>query len=1325
MGSVEVKAHVVSADEREGGLRNLLNFGHSIGHAFEGILTPQILHGECVAIGMVLEASLARYLGVLKASAVSRLTNCIAKYGLPTSSKDAVIQERSANKRCSVEELLTVMSVDKKNDGTKKRIVLLSAIGRTYERKATVVADKDIKVILSPAIEISPSKSIPSNISCTPPGSKSVSNRSLVLAALGQGACRIRNLLHSHDTEVMLDALVKLKGATFSWEEDGEILVVRGNGGMLTPCDEELYLGNAGTASRFLASVATLAKPSKHDSSVLTGNKRMKVRPIGPLVDTLEANGAVISFLEKRGSLPLKIKATGGIEGGDINLDAKVSSQFVSSLLMCAPYAKKPVTLRLVGGKPVSQPYIDMTTAMMASFGVKVTKSTSEEHTYHIPQAVYQNPAEYSVESDASSATYPLAMAAIQGTTCTVPNIGSGSLQGDARFAVDVLRPMGCTVDQTETSTTVTGPPKGQLRPLKEIDMEPMTDAFLTACVLAAVSQGSNGDNVTRIIGIANQRVKECDRIRAMKDELAKFGVFCEELPDGIEVHGVKIEDLGNAQGGINCYDDHRVAMSFSVLAQASSHKTLIEERECVGKTWPEWWDVLYQLFDVHLDGVELHKSLAKNETPSGFTQKSIFIIGMRGAGKTTTGSWAAEVLGWPFIDLDTQLESDSGQTIPELIKSVGWPGFRKAELSLLKKTIMEKPTGHIFACGGGVVEEAEGRQLLSDYHSSGGIVLALHRSIRDLMDFLQVDKTRPAYTEDMMGVWLRREPWFRQCSNFQYYSQRSGTHSLKGASRDFCRFLRTITGRTRPLEAIMKKPHSFFVSLTSPSISALLPLIDEIVVGADAVELRVDLLEDPQAPNRSPSLEYVEEQLASLRSSCSLPIIFTIRTRSQGGRFPDGAHGEILALYRLALRTGIEFLDVEMQLPADTLSSVQKIKGQTKIIASHHDPKGQLSWSNGSWVPFYNKALQYGDIIKLIGLAKTQNDNVQLVQFKDWAASAHSTPLIALNMGIDGQLSRIQNGFLTPVSHPALPFLAAPGQLSAAAIRQGLVLHGVIKPKQFYLYGKPITSSRSPALHNTLFKANGLPHNYGLIETDRATDTVSTLRAEDFGGASVTIPLKLDIMPYLDEVSDDARIIGAVNTIIPDPSRTSVQGGQYLLGQNTDWRGMRLLLEKAGVADGQGQSGLIIGGGGTARAAVFALHAMGLSPLYVLGRSPEKLAAMVKTFPKDYDLKVLSSPEDIKQVERMPTVAIGTIPADKPIDPEMRELICQIFESQGQHQKTLLEMAYKPRVTPLMQLAKDAGWITIPGLESLAGQGFFQVMLACSFSISEMLTDI
>ncbi|CBY01360.1 similar to pentafunctional polypeptide AROM [Plenodomus lingam JN3] len=1321
LGSVRVKAEVVSADEREGGLRNLLNFGHSIGHAYEAILTPQILHGECVAIGMVKEAELARYLGVLDPSAVARLTKCIASYGLPTSLADKTVRRRSANKHCPVDELIKIMAVDKKNAGAVKKIVLLSGIGRTYEKKASSVADRDIKIALSPSIAVHPGVPSDLDVTCTPPGSKSISNRVLVLAALGTGPCRITNLLHSDDTQVMLDALAKMQGASFAWEDDGKVLVVTGNGGNLKATSSELYLGNAGTAARFLTSVTALCRPVESiTSTIVTGNARMKERPIAPLVKSLRTMGVEIEYVEKEGGLPLRIQACSGFGSdsftGDIELTANVSSQYVSSILLSAPYSKKPVTLRLVGGKVISQPYIDMTIAMMASFGVQVERSASDPNTYHIPNKPYTNPSTYEVESDASSATYPLAIAAITGTTCTVPNIGSGSLQGDARFAIEVLRPMGCKVEQSKTSTTVTGPPRGELKAVKEIDMEPMTDAFLTASVLAAVASSDGTSTTTRIYGIANQRVKECNRIQAMEDELAKFGVTCRQFDDGIEVDG-KGYDLATPQVGIHCYDDHRVAMSFAVLSLVAPAPVLILEKDCTGKTWPGYWDSLNQIFKVSLEGVELSTHSHGSKAASKSADRSIFIIGMRGAGKTTAGGWAARTLGRPLIDLDTALEEHVGMTIPEFISTRGWDGFRDEELQLLKRTVKEKPTGYVFACGGGIVESPEAREVLVDWHKQGGIVLLVSRDITKVVEFLQIDKSRPAYVEDIMPVWLRRKPFYDQCSNYRFHSQALESVGLASTQAQFARFLNTITGKNSVLKALKKKKHSFFVCLSAPELQSCIQTLPEIVVGADAVELRVDLLVDPNGQEGLPTPEYVIEQLTILRTVTTTPIIFTIRTKAQGGKFPDTAYDEARALYLTALRLGCEFVDLEMTMSEDILREVSEGRGYTEIIASHHDPKSELNWSNGSWMKYYNRALQYGTVIKLVGVAQSIKDNFALAEFKSWADTAHPVPLIAINMGEHGKLSRILNGFLTPVSHPLLPSATAPGQLSAADIRLGLSLMGEIPTKKFFIFGSPVSQSPSPRLHNRLFRETGLPHVYSRFETTDASSVRDIIRAPDFGGASVTIPLKQDVRTLLDGVGPEVEAIGALNTIVPETSIDETTGQEVtrLIGLNTDYLGMILVLKNAGALSQSG-SALVIGGGGTSRGAIYALREMGYAPIYLLGRNLSKITALKDDFPAEYNVQIISSPEQVESLESMPAVAIGTIPADQPIDPAIRETLCALFAKAkkgeadvGSNGRILLEMAYKPPVTALIQLAQDAGWTTVNGLEVLVGQGVHQ----------------
>jgi pentafunctional AROM polypeptide len=645
-------------------------------------------------------------------------------------------------------------------------------------------------------------------------------------------------------------------------------------------------------------------------------------------------------------------------------------------------------------------------------------------------------------------------------------------------------------------------------------------------------------------------------------------------------------------------------------------------------------------------------------------------------------------------------------------------------------------PHHHVFACGGGVVELPDARKLFGDYCKNGGLVLFVHRDVGDIMEFLQIDKTRPAYVEDMMGVWLRREPWYKECSNYEYFSQKNGVSSLATSSKDFSRFLMAMTGRFDALTHLAKKERSFFLALTAADVSRVMESLPSITVGVDAVELRVDMLQDPSGKPGLPGQDYVGHQLALLRGSIDLPIIFTIRSKSQGGQFPDHELDRAEGLYKLALRMCVDFLDLEMTTPEAFIRTISSQKGRTKIIASHHDPAGELSWNNGSWVPFFNKALRFGDVVKLIGYAKSQEDNADALRFKEWVKSAHNIPIIALNMGEDGKLSRIQNHFMTPVTHPLLPLAAAPGILSAAEIRH----------KKFFLFGKPISQSRSPAMHNSLFKATGLPHGYYLHETDDAKDAEKVIRAENFGGASVTIPLKLDIIPFLDEISADARLIGAVNTIVPDTTRKHKSGsGHYLIGDNTDWIGMTLVLSNAGAHNGAEldappktpedlsggipqralDSGVVFGNGGTARAAIHALHSMGYSPLYLVGRSASRVRALSETFPSEYSIKVVTSVADVKKIDSVPVIAIGTVPADIPMEPNMEKTITELLNrkdtskakqevggtpSVGEKRRILLEMAYKPRQTDLVNLAEAAGWKTIPGLEVLAGQGYYQV---------------
>ncbi|KPM45262.1 Pentafunctional AROM polypeptide [Neonectria ditissima] len=1306
--SIRTKAHFISLDEREHGPRSLLNFGHSVGHAIESVLAPAVLHGEAVSVGMIKEAEISRHLGVLSPAAVSRLTRCIAGYGLPTSLEDETLRRRIGGKECPPALLLEKMAVDKKNYGTKKKVVLLSAIGETSENQASVVDDRVIRLVLSRSVRIgsNPSHLGGQTVTITPPGSKSICNRALVLATLAGGTCRLRNFLHSDDTTYMLSALKLLSDAGYSWEDGGDTLLVNGSGGNLHASKTPLYLGNAGTATRFLASVVAICSPTTEVSTtVLTGNKRMTQRPIGDLVDALRSAGVNIDYLQDQHSLPVEVHAGGGLSGGIIELAATVSSQFVSSLLLVAPYAREPTILKLVGGMPVSQPYIDMTISMMASFGINVKRATGEAGTYFIPCGTYRNPTEYTIESDASSATYPLAIAAVTGSTCVIPGIGSGSIQGDAKFATGVLAAMGCEVRQTEHTTMVRGPPTGNLRAISDINMSEMTDAFLTASVVAAVASGT-----TRITGIANQRVKECNRIKAMKDQLAKYGVTCMEHQDGIEIIG-RCGHIPKPSNSIFCYDDHRVAMSFSVLSTICPDDTVILDRNCVGKTWPGWWDVLSLSFGIRLEGIDQPIELAgcdgqlDNEASKG---RTIFIIGMRGAGKTTVGRWAADILDRRFVDLDTELEERLGQSIPTLVRDLGWNGFRRAELDLLKTVKQKHSNGYVFACGGGIVETPEARELLIQYHQRGGYVIWVHRDTERMVEYLMRDRTRPAFSDKILDVYNYRRQWFEECSNFYYCSRHREDLAATGLGQcapELSRLLRRVTSRASDLQKFLSKEDSFFVSLTFSDLRDSVEQLDDITVGADAVEVRVDLL-------KSFDSDFIRDQVSLLRSYTDLPLIYTVRTQSQGGNFPDHDHGGALRLYRVGLQLGVEFLDLEVTAPDKTIRQVVNVAAQhgiTTVIASHHDPKGVLSWQDGSWMPYLERAVEYGSIVKLVGIAQDEQANIDLARFKSRVLQACPVPTIALNMGHKGRLSRIMNHFLTPASHPKLPSKAAPGQLSIVEILQARGLSGMTDSQKFFLLGKPIQQSLSPTLHNTLFRKYNLPHRYNLFETDQVQDLLEVIRSSDFGGASVTIPLKVDALPLLDEVSQSARTIGAINTIIPIPSIGTQK--RRLFGENTDWAGIVFSLRGAGLDRLAGRSrgaALVIGAGGTSRAAIYALHSLQFSPILICARNSASVSALIQGFPSTYDIQSLESLIGDVQLR----VVISTIPASKLIDGTMWATTQRILRSPPEEDKKaciFLDMAYGSHATPFIQLAQDSGWRTVSGIDVLAAQGWYQ----------------
>jgi len=406
------------------------------------------------------------------------------------------------------------------------------------------------------------------------PGSKSISNRALLLAALAKGTTRITNLLDSDDVSHMLNALTAL-GVQFSLSADKTVCEISGVAGVFQHKEPlELFLGNAGTAMRPL----TAALAVSNVDVTLTGEPRMYERPIGHLVDALLQWNADIEYLQHKNYPPLRIRGK-TLAGGKISIDGSVSSQFLTAVLMAAPLLSGDSEI-VISGELVSKPYIDITLALMARFGVSVENKNYQSFVVKGNQQ-YQSPGDFLVEGDASSASYFLAAAAIKGGTIKVTGIGKNAVQGDIHFA-DALEAMGATVDWGYDYISVT---RNQLKGIDR-DYNAIPDAAMTIATTALFAQGP-----TAIRNVYNWRVKETDRLNAMATELRKVGAEVEEGEDYILI--TPPAQLKHAS--IATYNDHRMAMCFSLVALSDTAVT-IEDPDCTRKTFPQYFEVFSSL---------------------------------------------------------------------------------------------------------------------------------------------------------------------------------------------------------------------------------------------------------------------------------------------------------------------------------------------------------------------------------------------------------------------------------------------------------------------------------------------------------------------------------------------------------------------------------------------------------------------------------------------------------------------------------------------------------------------------------------------------------
>ncbi len=464
----------------------------------------------------------------------------------------------------------------------------------------------------------------PPDVRLSLPGSKSITNRALITGALANGKSELSGVLFSEDTLAMIDCLEKM-GVEIISERDNSSVTVIGTGGSLKPPTETLWVNQSGTTARFCLPLAALVR----SDVVIDGDEQIKGRPHKQLCETLEILGAEIEYLGAPYTFPLRINGK-ELKGGKVNLGGEVSSQFISALLLAAPCFPEELEIN-IDGELVSRPYVDMTAAVMRAFEANISHPSDQK--YSISPTGYQS-SEYSIEADASAASYFFAAAAVSGGKIVVEGLGSQSIQGDIRF-LNILEEMGAQVIRSEDSLAVVG-----LDSLSGVDVS-MAEISDTVPTLAAIAPFASSPVTIRDVTFISG--KESDRIGALITELTNIGIRAETTETGLVVHP------GAPQEGIiHTYDDHRIAMAFSILGLFTSGITLDSHR-CVTKTFPNFFDVLDQ---VRAAGDARLRVLA--------------IDGPAGSGKSTLAKYLARQLNLDYLDTGAMYRSVAAVALSE-----------------------------------------------------------------------------------------------------------------------------------------------------------------------------------------------------------------------------------------------------------------------------------------------------------------------------------------------------------------------------------------------------------------------------------------------------------------------------------------------------------------------------------------------------------------------------------------------------------------------------------------------------------------------------------
>ncbi|KAF2002723.1 aldolase [Amniculicola lignicola CBS 123094] len=536
---------------------------------------------------------------------------------------------------------------------------------------------------------------------------------------------------------------------------------------------------------------------------------------------------------------------------------------------------------------------------------------------------------------------------------------------------------------------------------------------------------------------------------------------------------------------------------------------------------------------------------------------------------------------------------------------------------------------------------------------------------------------------------------------NEEYRSERCAYEYLYTKSpfyrRDVARFLSFILGQIGPHRDLAKKERTTLISTTFPDVHAALPNLDILSVGADAIEIRVDLLEEPLldgSVSKIPSLKYVGEQVMTLRQRTELPIIYTTRCTKENGRFPMDDPALFFKYLSRAIQWGCEYIDVELWLPEEIRKNLAERKGSSKIISAFHDFSRTFKWTSPEAQQIFERGAVYGDVVKMYALVNSMQDNYELEYFRSTIQQKYSyPPFSGLNMGPMGQLSRTLNKIFTPITHPLLPLIAAPGQLSAAEINGAL--HSMGQMPKLDIYGIGSFRSTSQAMfYEKCFNELSLPHSFMFAERAPKASIENILRRQNFGGAYINRPLSANAASaYLPALSHAARAIGQVDTVLV----RSEGGPPTFIGDNATWKGIRATLSRDFVPSAySGRAALLLASAeADAAASIFALKSLGIGPIYTIGfKTHGSLAA---------DVEPVRSVEDVKRLEQ-PFVIISALPAEKSL---LVVPLLKHYRVDGRNGnsnghaaaggkssgKVFVDLASGPRRADPLAIALSAGW--------------------------------